>query len=350
MERMSEAAWGNDVGGVSIIDSERRNMTNVEATGTIVVDGTEYWFHLRDGDVAGTELVGWDDQGVGIVREPYIPTTLVPHRNQVMSAIADGTAQAFLDRWDKDLDPSDERGRVLSRLPSSAAYDAFFAPGTGASLHHHKVAASHGYAIDDEPAAVALRRLLLDHLLAVAPPRRDVLNGDAASTLRAWMAASDPDTETGRRIEALRAGVVDRMASGKSRHPTHEERQSLLAFGYCYCSPRLRDDSRYFLVRSLLGLEPLAGFDRRALPESPFAEMLRILDPSLVRSTKVDQAAEGRGLLDSLAMNMARCGSLALPEIYANRAAALGYSLHFNFDPALPAPERHADPEEVSGP
>ena len=58
MQRICEAAWGSTVEGVTIIDSEQRDVLNVEASGTVMVEGVERWFHIRDGNNAGTELIG----------------------------------------------------------------------------------------------------------------------------------------------------------------------------------------------------------------------------------------------------------------------------------------------------
>lgn len=329
LEALNEAAWGGKVEGVHIIDRQQHNALNVEVTGTIEIDGVERWFHLQSGDWNGTRLLGWED-GPGISHEPREAMTLVPRANAVSDAIATGQAAIFLHRWDRALNPQDAEGRALSALPAAAAYDAFFAPGTGAARTHHEKAARGGYDIAPEGEALALRRQLLGAMLALAPLRGSGQGPqDAALRLAQWDNAP-------RQAQEVLAGVVQEMAATGRRVLLPADSAPLRALGLeiLPCSRAL--ERRAALVRATLSLERIAGFDPATLPQDPFAGLLKALDPALVSGTRVDPVLEGRRLLEIAAREIALLPRLEIPAHYAARAEALGYRLVMA---APPSPE-----------
>ncbi|MEP4192212.1 MAG: hypothetical protein ABJN51_14095, partial [Sneathiella sp.] len=61
LTRIVEAAWGyTEDKDISIIDVESSDVLNMEVTGTIMIDGVEHSFHIRDGNNNGTEIVAWN--------------------------------------------------------------------------------------------------------------------------------------------------------------------------------------------------------------------------------------------------------------------------------------------------
>lgn len=338
MERICEAAWGHPVEGVTIIDREKHNVLNVEATGTILIEGVERWFHVRDGDMGGTELVGWEDEGPadGIDRTAPERTALVPFSGNVSDAISRGMADAFLTRWDLDLVATDERGAKLSKLPGAAAYDAFFSPNPGHARSHHAVAREHGYEIAGESVAVRMRRELMGAILRFAPAGNVSFRNGAdqermAEVLRGWEEAADPDTDLGASVKALMDEVLDRMAAGSvsDRYPTGDETRRMRDLGYLFCDVRTERTVRYALVRPLLSVEPIEGFDPETLPENPLAAMFKALDPSLVSSTRVNPEHEAGKMLDWLANGMAKQAKPEVPKSYGESAERIGYRIIF---------------------
>lgn len=127
LQRVVEAIWSEEgrYDGAVIIGMEELNVLNREAEGSIVIDGREHYFHVRDGDRAGTEILAWNS-GEGLRPEPADPKALVPFQSRVSEALASGQARKFLEQWNADLTPGSERGDALHDLVSNAAYDAFF--------------------------------------------------------------------------------------------------------------------------------------------------------------------------------------------------------------------------------
>jgi hypothetical protein len=162
LQRLVEAAWevGSQDPDISIDDVAKSNALNIEFTGTILVDGIEHSFHIRDGNNAGTEILSWNGDAA-IHREDPIVTTLVPQQGIIGDAIHRGHAARLLQDWDAALDPSTGTGASLSQLPGAAAYDAYFAPGTGASRSHHEKARAAGYEIEEMAVATRIRAELL---------------------------------------------------------------------------------------------------------------------------------------------------------------------------------------------
>lgn len=345
MQRICEAAWGSTIEGVTIIDGEKWDALNVEASGTVLVEGVERWFHIRDGNNAGTELIGWEDRGAGIEREPREPQTLVPHPGMVDHAISQGRGAAFLEEWDSDLDPRSPRGAKLARLPAAAAYDAFFAPGTGASQAHHERAREAGYTIGEMGEAIRLRSRLIASFMTFAPHWGSVMEScnsreDRCETLRLWDEALDRESTRGGRLGSLVDGLVARLAADPSprRFPTAEEHASFTAEGYVICNVATARRFREELLRPLLSLEPIEGFDPARLPENPIAVLFQTLDPALVSSTRVNPDTEGARLLESVARRLAREPGPAISDAEQQAAVRIGFRINFAWKKA-PAAE-----------
>lgn len=352
LQAICEAAWGEKVDGVSIIDTEQINVTNIEASGTILIDGVERWFHIRDGDRNGTELLGWE-AGQGIQREPRAVMVLAPFRYRVDEAIHQGRPAELLARWDADLDPGTSGSPGLSQLPASAAYDAYFAPGSGAAQSHHEAAHRAGYEIIEEDDAVGRRRALLSAIITFAPIAETVIESRGASKERIgeilsdWVEAEDRQTGTGARVHACRQAVIDRLAriDRDGRLPTLEERRKITALGYNYCDVGSARVQLERLIRPLLTLKPIDGFDASTLPANPVAELFQRLDPALVSDTRIDPDAAGRRILDGLAARMARDGVREIPD-YANAMAReIGFEIEYHLtDQAATEPEADISP------
>lgn len=328
LQRLVEVAWdvGTEDPDISIDDLEKRNALNIEFTGTILVEGIEHSFHIRDGNNAGTEILSWNGDAA-IHREVPIVTTLVPQQSSIGDAIFRGQAAGLLKDWDAALDPSTETGARLSRLPGAAAYDAFFAPGTGASRTHHQKARAAGYEIEEFSVAIRVRAELLRAAFPVCPVRRQDV--EAAGVLRDWSAALAPGSVVGQ----LRDRVIAAMAARGASRPGPDDQAPLLAEGYQLQTRPYAFSLRSGLTRKLLSLEGLEGFDPADLPENPIATLFQRLDPALVSDTRVNPDLAGRELLDAVASKMARAASLDMPPGTQDQAAKIGFRIVNLADP-----------------
>ena len=326
-EKLSEAAWGSDIPGVRIIHSERRNVTNVEVVGSIDMgQGREFSFHLRDGDMNGTELIGWEDAGteIRIPHEDPVVTVLAPAFWRVADARGPQSAATLLAQWDADTGP----GTQLSRLPAAAAYDAFFAPGAGASRPHHEKAEKAGYEIVEESVAFSRRKALIGEVLGVAPIAHASTPEAAKRVLLGWAEASDPESDVGGRVAALREAYLSRasrIGHDKSRLPAPDETSAMADLGYSFCGRSDEARKRSALLGLLVRMEPVEGFDPRHLPKSPFRVMFNALDPSLAPDTRVIPEHEAGRLCESLIRRMAAMTEPSIPDEYHAAAARFGY-------------------------
>jgi len=213
---------------------------------------------------------------------------------------------------------------VLHRLPQAAAYDAYFAPDSGASRTHHDKARQAGYEIEEEEVATARRRQLLAAALPLVPQRQE---GDALAQILAWDAALAGSSVAGHRALLLWTQILGAMAERGASAPRPEEASWLRETGFEFGTPGSALRLRAGLTRELITVEEIAGFDPATLPENPFAVLLSRLDPALALDVRVNPKAEMRQILESLAFDMARKKSLEVPEVFAARAAELGYRL-----------------------
>lgn len=85
---------------VSILTRDRIDAINVQAEGSVIVEGTEYYFVVEDGNNNGTVLRGWND--VGEKFELHQPTqwALQPQRHIIDDAIEKGGGQFLIAKWD----------------------------------------------------------------------------------------------------------------------------------------------------------------------------------------------------------------------------------------------------------
>lgn len=324
LQRIEECAWGFMTDpDIEITDLERRNVLNIEYTGVIRIGGIEHRFHIRSGDAAGTEILSWDGE-TDINREARVETTLVPTNAMIWEAIHLGRAAKLLDTWDAALDPSTASGRALHRLPQAAAYDAYFAPGSGASRTHHDTAHKAGYEIVEKETAIARRGELLTDALPLVPVASE---DDPLQILQDWDAALAGSTVAGHRTLMLRTQILSAVAARGGRAPDAGEEAWMRETGFAFETPTSALRRRAELTRQLVTAEPIAGFDPASLPESPIAVLFNRLDPALAPDVRVNPEVEMERILEALGFTMARERRLEIPEVFLSRAAELGYRL-----------------------
>lgn len=333
LQRIEECAWGFTTDpDIEITDVEKRNVLNIEYTGVVRIGTVEHRFHIRSGDAAGTEILSWNGE-TDIDREPGPVTTLVPKRVRVSEAIYQGQAAELMRDWEEALDPRTETGKRLSRLFAAAAYDAFFAPGTGAARSHQEAAREAGYEIEEASVAVRVRR---DLLLAAHPIAPRAGDQDPLELLQSWASMEKADTVAGHRTHLLRIQLIDEVARRGGTGPNGEEAERMRVTGFAFCTPSQALRTRNRLTKALLSLEPIEGFDPATLPENPVAVLFNRLDPSLAPDLRVNPELEGLKLLDAAAERMARDRSLTLPDWAGERAAEIGFRF---LNRAEPEPE-----------
>lgn len=339
LQRIEECAWEFTTDpDIEIIDVEKRNVLNIEYTGVAQFMGQEHRFHIRSGDAAGTEILSWNGE-TEIDRKPGPAMILAPLHRRASEAIYQGRAAELLREWEEALDTNTETGKRLSRLSSAAAYDAFFAPGTGASRSHHEAARAAGYEIQEMADATRIRRDLLLAAHPIAPLRGDQ---DPLELLRSWASMEKADTVAGHRTHLLRIQLLDEVARRGGSGPNGEEAERMRVTGFAFCTPSQALRTRTRLTRALLSLEPIEGFDPATLPENPVAVLFNRLDPSLAPDVRVNPELEGLKLLDAAAERMARDRTLTLPDWASGRAAEIGFRFlnraEPDPEPDLPSP------------
>jgi hypothetical protein len=338
LQRIEECAWGFTTDpDIEITDVEKRNVLNIEYTGVVTIGGAEHRFHIRSGDAAGTEILSWNGE-TDISREAGPVMTLTPLWRRASEAIHHGRAAELLREWDEALDPKTETGKRLSRLSAAAAYDAFFAPGTGASRSHHEAAREAGYEIQDLADATRIRRDLLFAAHPIAPILTDQ---DPLEALRAWDAALGGTSVSGHRVMLLRLQLLSEVASRGGVAPNAAEAGRMREAGFAFTSPAEAFRLRARLTGTLLSLDPIDGFDPATLPENPIAVLFNRLDPALAPEVRVNPEVEGRRLLNAVAERMARDRTLILPDWAGEQAGRVGFTVH---NRAQPAPEPDACP------
>ncbi|MFG6082253.1 hypothetical protein ACEUZ9_002897 [Paracoccus litorisediminis] len=328
LTRLAEAAWtGKGGDGLSIDDREEINALNHEIEGTIEIDGVEHWFHIRSGDRNGLEILGWND-GPGLVREPAPKKTLAPMQWRIQGLSGPISAGELLDMWDLALDPASALGAKLAALPAKAAYDAYFAPRTGASRSHHETAAKAGFEITEESEAIRIRMKLFDMMTGIAPLPQEIVRGnDPAGLYARWRDAHDPQTELGAEILRLRHITFRRMAETGARKPDPAIDGAILELGFSHIDKLGEIRLKAILARRMIETSPIDGFDPRTLPTDPMAELLRMQDPSMIPDTRVNPVAEMERLVDYLAHSMARKHITEVHKHDSERAERLGYRI-----------------------
>jgi hypothetical protein len=303
LTRIVEAAWEHaEDPEINIIDCKMINALNIEFSGTVMIDGREHDFHMRDGNNNGTEIISWNED-TGVVHEPAPTYALVPTPGDIGDAIYRGRAREFLMGWEKDLDPHTERGRILSDLAEKRAYDGFFAPGSGAGHTHAKTAKNYGYTIEHYEDAVAARKKLLVEALCITPtgtwPRQTPQ--EARAVYEAWT-----DYRKKGEIAAVIHDTAERLSRSKDMTPNTEETARLKAMGFSFATRSEETRAWKTGLSGLYGLRDMEDFDPATLPEDPIKELMEILDPSLVHDKRVNPRRACEDLLDAVTTNMAR--------------------------------------------
>jgi hypothetical protein len=342
MERIVEAAWEfSEDKDVTISDLDKRDALNIEFTGSIMIEGVEHCFHIRDGNNNGTEIISWNEDSA-IEHEELDPRTLIPSRNAVSDAIYHERAESFLEAWEKDKSGDGVHGTALSSLPGSAGYDAFFAPGTGAAKTHHDKAAAFGYEIGCESEALPLKKDLIRSIFKILPDLSsypDGLKGEKPSSILLDCASlNDASTEKGAAVREKMDAMVDRMASEGSLYPTTEESEEFRSLGVIAQKRPYEVFFRKALWSRMISFEEIEGFDPKDLPENPIAEMFKALDPDLVRSTKALPSRELAVLTENLISKMSRSDTNEVDEVWYRGAERVGFRLIID----------HHEPEPVS--
>jgi hypothetical protein len=165
MEMMCEAAHANKttslpgVGVVHIQDFERRDAINVRVSGTVTLEAQPdraFDFQLRDGNQNGTELLGWEAEGVqDMEHSTPVQWTLQPSAGAVESALSKGLAHVLLMKWDGLV-----KQNWAKELVRSYGYDRYVQPGIVVERHYREAAAKHGLLLVDEESAQATRARL----------------------------------------------------------------------------------------------------------------------------------------------------------------------------------------------
>jgi hypothetical protein len=153
---MSEATSGcGDHECVTILEHDRIDAINHQASGTIVIEGKEYAFQMADGCNAGTILLSWNDEEADFERHVPIRWTLQPDAEAVAKSLESGRGALLIAKWDIMM-----KWDQVAKIVTSYAYDSHFAPGFVTDRHWRDKAARHGLVLVDEETAAATRKRL----------------------------------------------------------------------------------------------------------------------------------------------------------------------------------------------
>lgn len=144
-------------GRVYITNVDHMDVINLCASGSIEIDGTEFWFIVENGNWNGTVLRGWEEAGQQKF-EHHTPTqwALVPRNDLVGDAIALGRGPFLVAKWDAMLARAD-----VASIPSKYAYDRHFQPGGKVERHWKDAAAKYGFVLTDQEQANEVRARLM---------------------------------------------------------------------------------------------------------------------------------------------------------------------------------------------
>ncbi|MFX4299873.1 hypothetical protein [Pseudosulfitobacter pseudonitzschiae] len=326
LERIVEAAWEfSEDPEISIFDCEKRNVTNIEFSGTIMIQGQEHCFHMRDGDNNGTEILSWNE-GIHFEHAPQIERALIPFNREVSDAIYSGRAQQMLEKWDRDMDPGTERGAVISKLAGSFAYDSFFAPGSGAARSHAIRAEDYGYEISEREVAEKIRKYLLFEALCLRPagdwPRK---TPEAAR--HAYGNWTDYRQAQGEITKVL-IKTADRLSKEGGLSPSFDERAEMRALGFNFATRGEEAAAWKLGLSGLYELSDIEGFDPKTLPEDPVKGLFHALDPALVVDRRVNPQHEAARTLDAVTNNMARERRFEITEDDREAFTRFGFAFH----------------------
>lgn len=334
MERVCEAIYAELGGGkntdadITIINLHKINQLNCEAEGSIMIDGREHYFHIRDGNNAGTEILNWNS-GSGIEIEERQPQILIPLGGAPQDHFA---AARLLGKWEQDLGLQSGGASELMDIVSKRAYDIYVTGEPSAGGSYSKTIAAHGYQIGDLSDARQLRANLLAVMIDIAPLARPENAADACAILGDWHAVHTDEShqvsaEIARLKREVAEGSIGDMSKPASLNIPNAAREAFAAAGYAPVT-HLQADIQWFKLAALsMEVEPIADFDPANLPDCPVRELFRVLDPSLVASVKVDPKQEIALRLDTTWRSMARERSITITGDMHQSCAALGFTI-----------------------
>jgi hypothetical protein len=333
LTRIVEAIWDPDSKDedVGIFDIDEINVMNRYATGSIMIEGREHVFEIRDGNNNGTEVISWN-KDTELSPPEQVIQALVPRIGEIDGAIRWGRARKFLEKWNSDLKPGTPSGDVLHDLLQRLGSHRYTDSGFGAQKFTAE-AREHGYDILEDADAIAARRRL--HLAAytILPDVLSMRDEAPRATLERWNAGLDQESESGAAVRAVFERMADRLSKTRKLAPSHGEKQELKRLGFAFDLP---DNAPFFRFRLLLEtfkLEPIEGFDPETLPESPVKELFKTLDPSLVSSTKVNPLYEASRYMHVACEALSRGTGLALSDETIANLATVGYRAVPSQDP-----------------
>lgn len=339
LQRIVEAAWeGRDGEGMSL-DVTRSNALNLTVRGTIEIEGREHEFHIRDGNNAGTEIISWNADVAPEREEAPREFVLAPSRSRAGSVRGGAEAAALLEEWSAVLKGEGEIGREIGDAARARAYDAYFAPGTGAARSHETRAARRGYEILERGEAVPIRRALLARVLVL-----DMLGSHAANDLShhdqvlAWFATA---TEA-HPAAILRRRILDDMAASFSDQGPEDLLAELRAEGWRLAPPVHAVRGLERRVTGCVTARPVPGFDPATLPADPVKEMFRALDPDLIRDVRVNAERAAVEILEGEVRRMTRERDLRISAPCRDRLAGIGYEAEIS---PVTEPEPDGTPE-----
>jgi hypothetical protein len=326
LTRIVEAAWANDGAdaSISILEHIEHNVTNIEFNGSIMIDGVEHSFHMRDGNNAGTEIVAWNED-IEIDHTPRPVLALVPDGYRIRNAGTTGAAVKLLDEWNRDLDPATERYAGISKVCSDLAYDLHFDAGLAAGRTHREKAEALGYEVSDSDDAVRIRKSLLMTSFALRPLGAWPAEGrsQALETYEAWSQAKTPGSD----IHNLLSRAADRLSKGTGTSPNAEEIAEMKALGFHFTDPYGEYAAWKVGLSGLYQLVDIEGFDPETLPKDPMKELVYALDPSIVEDLRVNPHHEAWRCIDAMASRMTRERSLEMRVSDAESLAVFGFQL-----------------------
>lgn len=331
--RIVEVAWDCTTDpDISIIDSERRNATNITFTGSIMIDGEAHYFHICDGDDNGTVIHAWN-QDSDLTREAPDPYVLAPMPGRVMGVSGEIDAMDILERWDEAGRKDNPTGVRLADLPSKYAYDCFFGSPGQAKIFIDQ-AKEHGFTIIRQSEAIEIKAALLPQIWTVAIGD-DAFEHDHQA-LELMEEATNPQTALGKEVAAaLKSAFIKMAETGQWQHEPAEAAEALRPHGLCMVTRRAASLIRARHLAELYDFEDIPDFDRSLLPKNPIAELFQTLDPSLVKGTRVNPDLEARRLLSWTIGRAAISNERPDHEVLSDRLASYGKTLVVRPRPAM---------------
>lgn len=160
MTALAEAAQsGEGNGNVSVLSHDRLDAINAQAECIITINGQEYWCIVEDGNINGTQIVAWEDEGQKTF-EPYqhIQYALVPKAHIIERHRQCDNLHNLLRMWDAFL----ERKGVYDII-SSYMYDRRVQPSRVVENYYRQRASKYGFEIVTKEEADATRKYMKNY-------------------------------------------------------------------------------------------------------------------------------------------------------------------------------------------